>query len=99
MIEKEGSYATAVRKIEKKRNIMNFINCCSWFDNSKFTAVKIVLSKRTRKGSFNDSFIAEIKGLVGVENDIQRFVSSFEKAVTKLGLISSESKIMLSETA
>lgn len=70
MIEREGTYATAVKKIEKKKTFINFINCCSWFKTERFTAVKIILSKHTKKGSFKDTFIAEVKGLVGAHEVI-----------------------------
>lgn len=45
---------------------MTFINCFGCWNLDGVTAVKISLSKHSQKGKLKESFIAEIKGLVGV---------------------------------
>jgi hypothetical protein len=45
---------------------MSLINCFAWYQSDHFTAIKIVMSKQSKKGSMKDCYIADIKGLVGI---------------------------------
>jgi len=58
LIEKEASYATAVKKIKQSKSLLSFMNCCSWWESDQFTAVKIQLAKQSRKGQMDSQLVA-----------------------------------------
>ena len=61
------------------------------------TAVKISLSKHSQKGKLKESFIAELKGLVGVNAQIASFLEVFNDKISKHGLSQPAPKVMLEE--
>jgi len=56
---------------------MAMINCLTWWQLEGVTAVKIMLSKHVKKGELKDSCVAEVKGMVGMNNHIQMFLGKF----------------------
>ena len=74
---------------------MSLVNCCSWFQSDAFSAIKIILSKQSRKNALKDTYIAEVKGLVGISTELTSFMNSFENKLTKLGVSMNTSNVML----
>lgn len=65
---------------------MSFVNCLAWFESDQFTAVKIVLSKQSKKGTIHSNYVAEVRGLVGIQSDIKQFINQYRLDIAKLGI-------------
>lgn len=74
---------------------MTFMNCFGCWDLDGVTAVKIILSRHSQKGRLKESFIAEIKGLVGVNDQITSFLEVFNEKISKYGLSQPAPQIMM----
>jgi hypothetical protein len=98
LIEKEATEATAVKKVASTSNLLSFINCCSWWQSDQFTAVKILLAKQTRKGDLGSQMVAEVKGLVGAQTEMQSFLKLFKQKVEKLEDGPALTKLILTES-
>lgn len=73
------------------------MNCFSCWNIDGVTAVKIVLSKHSQKGKANNHFIAEVKGLVGINQQITSFISTFSEKINKYGYSIPNPKVVLEE--
>jgi hypothetical protein len=76
---------------------MNIMNCFGCWNLDGVTAVKISLSKHSQKGRLKDSFVAEIKGLAGMSQQISSFISVFSERINKYGYSTAAPKIMMEE--
>ena len=74
--------------------MMNMMNCFGCWNIDGVTVVKITLSKHTQKGSLKNSFIAEVKGLVGIHLKIKAFIESFRARAQSNGYCNSSKIIM-----
>lgn len=71
------------------------MNCFSCWNLDGVTAVKIILSKHSQKGKASNSFIAEVKGLVGISQQITSFLNTFSEKINKYGYSIPSPKVVL----
>ena len=62
---------------------MTLMNCFGCWNMDGVTAVKISLSKHSQKGKLKECFIAELKGLVGVNAQIASFLEVFNDKIVQ----------------
>jgi hypothetical protein len=84
-----------VKKPAKKKGIFNMINCFGCWNLDGVTAVKISLSRHSQKGKMKDNFVAEVRGLVGINQQITSFLNIFSEKINRYGYSVSTPKVML----
>lgn len=71
------------------------INCFGCLGIEGVTAVKINLSRHSKKGKTKDSFVAEVKGLAGISHHVSSFLEVFAEKVSKHGYSLPAPKVLL----
>ena len=98
MIEREGSYATAIQK-GKKASFWELLNCLGWLNpKSNLSVVKLNIFHNKKKLD-SVTKMCRLRSLSNETTEAQELIDSFKQTLESIQGVSSSSPIILEKSA